>query len=147
MSPALQFRGKLPGHALRTASALGPRPSRLFHVTDRLTKVRYLVDTGAEICVIPPTLTDRRRRDHSTPSLTAVNGSTIKTYGQRSVTLDIGLKRKFHWCFLVADVCVPIIGADFLWHFKLLVDVREHRLIDTATHLSVQGISSNVPPL
>lgn len=138
--------GKRTGHALTAASVAGPTYSRLFHVTDRVTKVRYLIDTGAEVCVVPPTLEDRRRRQ-TTPPVTAVNGSTIRTYGQRSVTLDIGLRRTFRWIFLIADVRVPIIGADFLWHFKLVVDLRHSRLVDSETHLTVQGVTSNLPPI
>ena len=32
--------------------------------------------------------------------------------------------RRFTWPFLLADVAMPIIGADFLRHFGLLVDLR-----------------------
>ena len=37
--------------------------------------------------------------------------------------------RRFTWRFLLADVAMPIIGADFLWHFGLLVDLGEMRLL------------------
>lgn len=130
-----------------TASATGPTSSRLFYVTDRVTKVRYLVDTGAEICVLPPTFDDRRRHRHDTSFLTAVNGSNIRTYGQKSVTLHLGLQRPFRWLFTVADVRGPIIGADFLWKFNLVVDLRLCRLLDSTTNLSVQGITTTAPPL
>ena len=33
--------------------------------------------------------------------------------------------RRFSWTFLLADVALPIIGADFLKHFQLLVDLGE----------------------
>ena len=32
------------------------------------------------------------------------------------------------------------MGADFLRHFGLLVDMRKHQLMDAVTHLRVQGI-------
>ena len=49
-------------------------------------------------------------------------GAAIATYGIQSLTFNLGLRRTFHWVFLVADVTTPIIGADFLRHFDLLVD-------------------------
>ena len=33
--------------------------------------------------------------------------------------------RRFTWNFLLTDVALPIIGADFLRHFGLLVDLGE----------------------
>ncbi|XP_075739018.1 uncharacterized protein LOC142784505 [Rhipicephalus microplus] len=64
--------GKRTGHALTAASVSGPTNSLLLYVIDRITKVRYLIDTGAEVCVVPPTLEDHQRRQTS-PSVTAVN--------------------------------------------------------------------------
>ena len=62
------------------------------------------------------------------------------TYGEKSLTLDIGLRRTYQWIFILADVSYPILGADFLAHFSLAVDVKHHRLIDMQTTLSIQGI-------
>lgn len=44
--------------------------------------------------------------------------------------------------FVIADIQSPILGADFLRHYSLLVDVRQHRLFDALTQLKVQGIVS-----
>ena len=43
--------------------------------------------------------------------------------------------------FIIADVKNPIIGADFLRHYSLLVDVEHNRLVDNITQLRVQGVS------
>ena len=75
-------------------------------------------------------------------NLQAVNASPIRTYGERSLTLDFGLRRAFRWVFIVADLPTPIIGADFLRHYNLLVDVKHQRLIDSSTSLTVQGVTS-----
>jgi cleavage and polyadenylation specificity factor subunit 1 len=72
--------------------------------------------------------------------LQAANGSTISTYGERLITLDLGLRRRFQWLFLIADVKSPIIGVDFLSQFDLTVDVRQRRLSDNKTSLVVNGI-------
>jgi len=61
--------------------------------------------------------------------LQAVNNTAIATYGTHSLTLDLGLRRTFQWIF-VTDVKKPILGADFLWHFELLVDMTNSCLSD-----------------
>ena len=37
------------------------------------------------------------------------------------------------WTFVVADVAFNILGADFLAHHNLLVDMRQRRLVDPTT--------------
>ena len=44
----------------------------------------------------------------------------------------------FHHC----DVQKPILGADFLRHFGLLVNMKEQKLIDTKTQFHIQGIQT-----
>ncbi|GFX38970.1 retrovirus-related Pol polyprotein from transposon opus [Trichonephila clavipes] len=52
---------------------------------------------------------------------------------------DLGLRRVFRWPFIAAAVSQPIIGADFLRHYGLLVDIRHGRLVDSLTKLQTQG--------
>ncbi|BHF62214.1 hypothetical protein SprV_0200519500 [Sparganum proliferum] len=100
--------------------------------------LRFLVDTGAEVSVILPP--KRHRLKPSQFSLQVANSTTISTYGQRSLTLDLGLRRRFQWVFIEADVKSPIIGADFLSSFGLTVDVRHRRLTYTTTQLfTIEG--------
>nr|VZI06174.1 unnamed protein product [Spirometra erinaceieuropaei] len=123
-------------------TAAGPsRPSRLFYINDKSSGLRFLVDTGAEVSVIPPLR--RHRLKPSQFSLQAANSTTISTYGQRSLTLDLGLRRRFQWVFIEADVKSPIIGAEFLSSFGLTVDVRHRRLSDTTTQLFTIGTISS----
>ena len=93
--------------------------------------------------VIPPSHTERRNR-RADLVLQAVNDTSIATYGTRSLTLELGLRRSFRWVFVIADVATPILGADFLRRYNLLVDMRHNRLADTVTSLAVQGIRSQV---
>lgn len=112
--------------------------SRLF-IFDAETKTRYLIDTGADVSIIPPTNNERQhkqRPDEKRMQLFAVNGTPIDTYGQRQITLHLGLRRQFKWQFIIADVTRAIIGADFLEYHGLLVDLQKRRLIDTETRLS-----------
>nr|VZI40948.1 unnamed protein product [Spirometra erinaceieuropaei] len=133
---------KRPRQPVMATTVAGPsRPSRLFYINDKSSGLRFLVDTGAEVSVIPPLR--RHRLKPSQFSLQAANSTTISTYGQRSLTLDLGLRRRFQWVFIEADVKSPIIGADFLSSFGLTVDVRYRRLSDTTTQLFTIGTSSS----
>ncbi|BHF73191.1 hypothetical protein SprV_0401626900 [Sparganum proliferum] len=117
-----------------------PSSGRTFYVCDKVTRRRFLVDTGAQISVVPPTPVDRR-----CPSpglhLQAANCSPISTFGSRSLTLNIGLRRSFSWIFVIADVPHAILGSDFLAEFDLLVDCRRSCLLDRTTGLSVRGLT------
>jgi len=73
--------------------------------------------------------------------LSATNGTRIPTHSPRELHLNLGLAREFIRTFKTADVAQPIIGADFLHYFGLLVDVRHKRLIDRVTKMSVKAIS------
>ena len=67
-----------------------------------MSNLRFLVDTGADISVVPPTCLDRACDSSRFPSLTAVNGSSIATYVQRCLMVDIGVHHSFTWVFRVA---------------------------------------------
>ena len=112
----------------------GNSHSHLFYITDKISNHKFLVDTGAEISVIPSNKSDRHRRS-LTFTLQAANGTQIHTYGQRSLTLNLNLRRPYRWIFTVADVKQPILGADFLQHHGLLVDIRHKTIIDSNTNL------------
>lgn len=70
-------------------------------------------------------------------TLYAANGTKISTYGVKTLVLDLGLRRALRWTFVIADVRQPILGADFLVHYKLVVDLSARRLRDEVTNLSV----------
>jgi hypothetical protein len=77
-----------------------------------------------------------QRRERVNYDLCAANGTIIRTYGWLPLSLNLGLRREFTWRFVVADVTQPLIGADFLSHFGLLVDYKNNRLLDAVTSLS-----------
>ncbi|ROT82927.1 gag-pol polyprotein [Penaeus vannamei] len=106
----------------------GPR-RRLLYVRDASSSLRFLVDTGAEVSLLPAS--HRDKRFPSSRTLEAANTSPINTYGERSRTLSLEGEpaQRFQWIFLVADVPQPIIGADFLAHYGLTVDLQGMALI------------------
>ena len=133
--------GKLQRQRLMATSLPGTTPpSRLFYVTDRPSGARFLVDTGADTSIIPPSPAEKRHLFSRT--LQAVNQTSIQTYGEKSLTLDIGLRRTFRWIFVIADLPMPNLGADFLANFGLKVDVAHRQLIDTTATLSINGITA-----
>ncbi|GFU11037.1 retrovirus-related Pol polyprotein from transposon opus [Trichonephila clavipes] len=97
--------------------------SRLF-LLDRMSGQKFLIDSGSEICVIPPSPT-MNKSPQSNFSLFAANNTKIPAYGMVRKELNLGLRRPFIWTFIIADVSSPIIGADFLKHFNLLIDLKK----------------------
>ncbi|CAI2737064.1 unnamed protein product [Dicrocoelium dendriticum] len=143
--------GKPPGRVLGASNTRGYQTqSRRLSVVDRTSGLKFLIDTGADVSVIPPQPTDTLPPGNFY-ELTAANGTKIRTFGQRLLTLNLGLRREYPWIFLIADVRQPILGADFLTHFNLLVDLKNRSLQDGITKLSVCGepiiCSQSVPLL
>ncbi|GBN94032.1 hypothetical protein AVEN_84868-1 [Araneus ventricosus] len=111
--------------------------SRLY-VQDRITKTQFLVDTGSDISCYPKSYLSEVLKFQGT-TLFAANGSHIKTFGSKLLSLDLGLQRKLQWPFVIADITKPIIGADFLQQFGLLVDLKKRCLLDPITNLKYMG--------
>lgn len=110
-------------------------------LNDRNTGRLYLIDSGAARSVIPPTTADRRNK--SEICLYTASGAPIATYGTRLLSIDFGLRRIFTWKFIIADVTTPIVGADFLQNFHLILDVKRRKLIDGITNFDVNGIRNS----
>ncbi|GFT78972.1 retrovirus-related Pol polyprotein from transposon 17.6 [Trichonephila clavipes] len=114
--------------------------SRLF-LLDRKSGQKFLIDSGSEICVIPPSPT-MNKSPQSNFSLFAANNTKIPAYGMVRKELNLGLRRPFIWTFIIADVSSPIIGADFLKHFNLLIDLKKKD-----ANISFKNILSEYPDL
>lgn len=135
--------GKLQCQQLNTASVAGVSTDcRLLFVQDKVSGLNYLVDTGSQVSALPSKFINNKQ--HSKFTLHAANNSRINTYGFRSLTLDLGLNKSFRWVFIVADVKHPILGVDFLRHFKLIVDVCRNSLLDDLTNVNVTCKMSNI---
>ncbi|CAH8676919.1 unnamed protein product [Schistosoma rodhaini] len=129
--------------AVVPTNVTGHATSHLFHVLDKTSGYKFLVDTGAEVSVIPVTLAKKPISKCGKYSLRAANKTEIKTFGEQLLTLDLGIRRRLNWVFIIADVRHPILGADFLSSYNLLVDVKKRKLIDSCTKLQVHGIQSH----
>jgi len=130
----------------RHLAALNAHDVHRLFVNDTRTGRKFLIDSGAELSVIP-------RRQNLTScttseiNLIAANGTQIKTYGPEQLQLDLGFKRLFTWTFEMADVARPIIGVDFLHYYGLLIGIRHSRLVDLAGKVSVRATPARDAPL
>ena len=109
------------------------RPSMLLYMRDSRSATKFLIDSGAEVSVIPATANQR-----TLPPilhLHAANGTMIAVYSRRTMQVDFSLRRALEWTFYVGDVTQAIVGADFLSHYNLLVDIAGRRLVDPLTSL------------
>ena len=82
------------GQPIVATSTAGPQTGRLLYVTDWESRLHFLVDTGSEVCIIPPSK-DKRKHRQNPFGLLEANNLPIVTYGTRSLTLNIGLRRNF----------------------------------------------------
>lgn len=145
MSHTMQFQTttkKLVARVTAQAAVLVSRTKRLY-IQDDKTKQNFLIDSGSDLSIITPSYAQRYSNegtnDNECTKLYAANGTMIKTFGHKTLTISLHLRRAFTWRFIIADVSTPIIGADFLHHFGLLLDIRKKRLIDTSTKLITKG--------
>lgn len=118
--------------------------SRLF-IRDPKSNISFLVDSGAEVSVLPRRFGAAFRKPESSTSLVAANGSPIRSYGTRCLELSLGLRRIYAHVFVIADVQNPILGADFLQRHGLLLDFKQRRITDTKTLLRVDAIERTIP--
>ncbi|ROT74823.1 Transposon Ty3-G Gag-Pol polyprotein [Penaeus vannamei] len=118
-----------------------------FHVQDERSSKHFLIDTGAFLSIFPATQTDRRTAANDLQKLVAANRTPINTYGSRDIAMHLA-GHPYLCSFFIADVTRPLLGADFLSHHNLLVDMRKCRLINTETFtpLPVNAVSIAGPP-
>ena len=91
----LLLAGKRAGLVLSATSTTGLPPSHLFFIKDRTSHLRFLVDTGAEVSVIPPSCCGSTY-PFTGPSLQAANQSPIASH-------------------ITWDSVIPSSGPSLLW--------------------------------
>lgn len=127
--------GKLKKQSVAATTDCSLASRRLF-VTDRYSGRRFLIDTGSDLSCVPRRYSYIQGGKFPLPyELIAANGTKINTYGLVDVKLNLGLRRDFTWKFIVAEVATPIIGSDFLAHYRLLPDCARGSLRDDKTGL------------
>jgi hypothetical protein len=125
-------------------------PGSLVHIVDLLSHRRFLVDTVASHSIFP----HHSSAVPSGPKLWGAAGQLILCWGEKTMTLSFH-GQQFSWAFLLAAVSFPIIGVDFLCHFKLMVDPVANAQMDkcsikhfaTISALTAAASVDSGPPL
>jgi hypothetical protein len=121
--------GKLPGRTLAVTGVASSNSSCLFHVRDTNT---HAFSRWYRVC-----LTSLYRWPLTPTTQTCTYGH--EQHSHRYVRITIAHPQP-RWSlpriFIIADVQKPILRADFLRHFGLLVDMKQCQLIDAATPTS-----------
>ena len=117
--------------------------AKVLYLTDRCSGIRYLIDTGAGLSVLPPEEIDKPHKGKG-KNLRAANGSEIATYGERAVEIDFGFGRTYNRVFHVADVTAPILGIDILAACKSNINVHNASVTDKCTNVSIRANSAKI---
>jgi Reverse transcriptase (RNA-dependent DNA polymerase) len=104
-------------------------PGELLCITDSVSGVKFLADTGASYSCLP---FSSRAAAPNVPYLKGAGGHGITCYGERQLDLCFS-GRRFSRTFLLAAVEDPIIGADFLRHYRLMVNLADGCLMEADT--------------
>lgn len=133
-------------HILHSVSEPTTRSGRIY-LRDLSSNVDYLIDTGADVSILPPHLSSSKISKCST-TLQAVNSTELKCSGTTSHTINIAKDTRLQWNFLVTEVPEPIIGIDFLRHHKLSFNVVTNKLYHhpSKVEISCSKTSSSSPP-
>ena len=120
-SPALGQEMPLPGGIKRRhpRQAVSPQNEEL--------QWCFLIDTSATFSILP-SKGPAARNLGSLPSLKSAGSQAIACFGEQALLLVFGGQR-FEWNFLLADMGNPLIGAKFLRHHHLVVDLHAGHLI------------------
>ena len=115
------------GPSVATAPGEFCSPTLLF-VKDILSDREFLVDSRASVSVFP----GPRSSSVDGVRLLTADGSSMFCSGSRLIPLRFSCgsgSRVYTWNFQLAPVSIPLLGADFLQHFNLLVDIKGRKLV------------------
>lgn len=117
---------------------------RLF-VLDKFTGRQFLIDSGSDVSSIPHTTNSISSTNDIT--LYAANNTPIRTYGEKTCILDLGLGKPIEHNFILTDIHQAIIGADLLARYNLAPDLCTKRLIDLNSLKTSKCIIKHHPSL
>ncbi|XP_033210205.1 uncharacterized protein LOC117168564 [Belonocnema kinseyi] len=119
-----------------------PKPSRLV-VTDQKTNIQFLIAPDAQVSLFPKYLVAENSEEIEQSQVLVNNsGSIIHTFGQITREIDLGLGKLFSWKFTLVGFERPIIGRDFLSHFRLKFNFEKMCLENPETGLETMRIST-----
>ncbi|XP_076032990.1 uncharacterized protein LOC143020454 [Oratosquilla oratoria] len=116
----------------------------LLSVCDSHIGLSFPVDTGSAVSIMSPT--EDLSQGTSLPSydLLTANGTPIALYDSHYSVLDLQ-NGKFPWTFVIADVCQPILGYDFLQYYKMAVSAKDNCLYHATRRIPETTINATSP--
>ena len=69
--------------------------SKLLYIWDPLSKKKFLIDTGAEVSILPAT--NSQKTLPPLMNLHAANATEIAVYKRQTIKLSLNLQRTFDW--------------------------------------------------
>lgn len=109
--------------------------SKRLHVCDFSTNLVFFVDSGSKVSTFP--CKPNHAYTSSSHRLVAANGTAIRIFGKVNMTLDLHLRVPIKLKFCAAKVPYPIIRADLLAHYGLLIEFEPSKLSDSLTASSI----------
>ncbi|KFD58638.1 LOW QUALITY PROTEIN: hypothetical protein M513_00331 [Trichuris suis] len=94
----------------------------------------FLVDAGAAVSLLLANqiLSNLHcQRKPSNASVHAINGTPVAVHGSKTLTVHFDVLPPAKWTFIVANVETAIIGADFIHHHRLVVDLANSRVFQS----------------
>lgn len=55
-------------------------------------------------------------------------------FGETRITVDLGMRCSCPWSFIIADGLSPILGADFLLNYNIIINLKSRQLVDGKTN-------------
>lgn len=91
----------------------------------------FLIDSEASHSVVPLTFADRSgfQKTSKVPCLLAADMSAINMIGVRHTELHFSNLPPLRWNFIVAEVSIPILGADLLRKWNISINFHGSPLI------------------
>ncbi|KFD60049.1 hypothetical protein M514_27768 [Trichuris suis] len=94
----------------------------------------FLVDAGAAVSLLLANqiLSNLHcQRKPSNASVHAINGTPVAVHGSKTLTVHFDVLPPAKWTFIVANVETAIIGADFIHHHRLVVDLANSHVFQS----------------
>ncbi|XP_033210204.1 uncharacterized protein LOC117168563 [Belonocnema kinseyi] len=98
-----------------------------FHITEKETKISFLIDTQSEISVFPASKMGKKPLETRQDSYEIVecDGTVVPVLGWTTRTLDIGIGERFSWQLAVIDSAKTILSRNFLEKFNLGINHKK----------------------
>ena len=110
--------------AAAAAAAPDGAHSCLLYLVDVASSKQYLGDSSSAFSI----LSHKSSAEPTGPRLMTADGKPLHCWGHCKCSVRTRT-REFSWTFLLAPLVFPILGADFLSNFRLLVNNSNMRLV------------------